>query len=231
MQNPPTVPPLAEAAELARRGVPVPWDLTAHRERCQLCQLDGEQLAEIEARYLAWHLSKELAAEAEVSTGCLRRHAAVFLWDLRRLAELAPAWSQLIEAGISKGDAGAREALAALKYLQGAQDRAFGAGRGERGRVLEGGAITDTETGPAGVGVVLSYEEKVRRVRAAVAAGEVDPVALRQAIEAAGALPEGAEDDGGGASGSSAAMERSTEPISVAPPPTPSRTPRSPVDF
>ncbi len=113
---------LAAAAAQIKGRLILPWDPTWHAQKCGLCAHADRE--EIEARYLSWHSTRELAREYELSTASISKHAAVYLLDLRRTADLAPVYGQLIEAGLDaarEGMATPDQAIRVLEMLRNAR--------------------------------------------------------------------------------------------------------------
>jgi hypothetical protein len=163
---------LVQAAGAARSGAPLPWSDESHRRRCVLCRDHADQLDALEAGYLNWIPTADLALQVGVGSQVIREHAAAYLWDLRRCAELAPAYSKLIESGVQAaldGQATPAHALQALRDMQRSSGRSA--------RVSDPAdeqAGTRQVVESEGGAVVLSYEEKIRRVRAELTGG-ADP--------------------------------------------------------
>ena len=211
---------LAEAAAIAHTsGVPIPWDLTAHRAGCSLCrELTAADLADLEAQYLAWVPLRALADQYHEAAGlthgsareAIRRHGAAFLMDLRRLGDLGTAYSRIVEAGIAAADepggATVRDALDALRELAHVR-------RADRDYQL-GAPAGDDRGGRAGGdelpgGVVLTYEARIRSIRAGEGLAR---------LPAPGLEPGPAPAGGGVAPGE---VDRSTLSTSESPAPTP----------
>lgn len=170
---------LVRTAEQVQQGVSrLPWDDTSHRRRCVLCRDHADQLDEVEAAYLGWQPAQAIADELGVSVSSIRSHAAAYLWDLRRCAELAPAYSHIVEAGIEAARAGKATPAHALQAMR---DLARAARRGPGPRAGDEEAGTSEVLETDGGAVVISYEERVRRTRAELRAG-VDPAELARQI-------------------------------------------------